>query len=70
MTDDERLGHLLRRSIPPISVARPARDLWPQLVNRSQVSVRWSWLDLTLLAVVAIVLLMRPDWLWLVAYQL
>ncbi len=50
--------------------AEDSRDLWPLIVERSQESVGWSWLDVGLVAIVAILLLMRPSWLWLLAYHL
>ena len=70
MTDDDRLERLVRSAIPPVAAARPSRDLWPAIVNRGRAPVRWSWLDLSVAAVVAIALVMFPDWLWLLAYHL
>ena len=48
----------------------PSRDLWPLIVSRSEAPRGWSWLDLSLAAVVAIALLMYPGGLWLLAYHL
>jgi hypothetical protein len=70
MNDDERLEHLLRAALQRANAPGPSRDLWPCIVRRSQVLVAVSWLDVGLAAVVAIVLLMRPGWLWLLAYHL
>jgi hypothetical protein len=70
MTEDERFAQLLRSSLPPVVGSGPSRDLWPLVVSRSKAPVGWSWLDISMAAVVAIVLLMFPDWLWLLAYHL
>jgi len=70
MTHDEPLERLLRSAHPPVPPLKPTRDLWPLIVNRSDASVRWSWLDMSVAAAVAIVLLMFPNWLWLLAYHL
>ena len=70
MNDDDRLVHLLRAALPPANAAGPSRDLWPRVASRIETRVRVSWLDLALAAVVAIVLLLRPGWLWLLAYHL
>jgi len=70
MTNDERLERLLRSALPPTSGRGPSRDLWPLIVSRSRVPVAWSWFDFSLAAVIAIVLLLFPDWLWLLAYHL
>ena len=70
MTDDERLEKLLRAALGRTTGRGPSRDLWPLIVERSQESLEWSWLDVGLVAIVAILLLMRPSWLWLLAYHL
>lgn len=71
MTDDTHLTSLLRAAVPPIGAgAAPMRDLWPLVAERSQAGPAWSWLDAGLAAGAAIVLLLRPDWLVLLAYYL
>jgi hypothetical protein len=70
MTDDDRLRNVLRSALPPTEAASPSRDLWPAVVGRSRAPARWSWLDISLAAVVAAVLLMFPNWFWLLAYHL
>jgi hypothetical protein len=69
MTDDE-LEELLRRALPKTTGRGPSRDLWPAIVERSRASAGWSWLDVGLAALVVILLLLRPDWIWLLAYHL
>ena len=70
MTDDERLEELLRAALRRPVVRGPSRDLWPLIVKRSRGRAGWSWLDLGIAALVAVVLLMRPGWLWILAYHL
>jgi hypothetical protein len=70
MTDDERLVELLRKALEPRPRGAPPRDLWPLVVQRSHGPARWAGLDLVIVAVVAVVLLMRPGWLWLLAFHL
>ena len=70
MTDQDRLKDLLRSALAPSEAAAPSRDLWPSVMARSSAPMKWSWLDIGIVAVVAIVLLMFPDWLWLLAYHL
>ena len=70
MSDDERLESLLRETLRRPLPPGPSRDLWPSIVSRSRASAGVSWLDLGLAAVVATVLLLRPGWLWLLAYHL
>jgi hypothetical protein len=70
MTDDVRLQHLLRSAFPPIADQERPCDLWPLVVNQIRAPVRRSWLDISLAAVIAILLLMFPEWLLLLAYHL
>ena len=70
MTDDERLEGLLRAALRRPAVRGPSRDLWPLIVKRSRAQAEWSWLDLGIAALVVVVLLTRPGWLWLLAYHL
>jgi nuclear transport factor 2 (NTF2) superfamily protein len=70
MTDDDRLQQLLRSARAPAADRQLSRDLWPLVENRMQVRARWSWLDVSLAAAVAIVLLMFPGGLFLLAYHL
>ena len=70
MTDDGRLQHLLRSTLPPTTGQGPSRDLWPLVVNRMQAPGERSWFDLGVAAVVAIVLFMFPEWLLFLVYHL
>ena len=70
MTDDDRLQHVLHAALPPAAAQEPSRDLWPLVVNRFQAPVAWSWLDVGLAAVVAILLMTFPECFLLLAYHL
>ena len=70
MSDDEHLERLLREALEPERRPGPPRDLWPLVEARAHSAARWSWLDLGLAAVAAVVLLMQPAWLWLLIYHL
>lgn len=67
---DERLESLLRSALPPVAAGGPSRDLWPLVLGRTASPEVWSWVDVALAGVVALVLLLFPDWLWLLAYHL
>lgn len=70
MTDQDRLERLLRSALPPTTDATPSRDLWSRVVRRGEPRGGWRWLDVGIAAAVAAMLLMFPDWAWLLAYHL
>jgi hypothetical protein len=70
MTDDERIERLLREALRRPTLPSPSRDLWPRIVERSRAPAGWSWLDAGLAAIVVVLLLLRPGWIWLLAYHL
>ena len=70
MNDDKRLHQLLRSAFPPIGDRAPARDRWPQVVARGERPVAWTWIDLTVTAVIATMLLLFPEWVFVLAYHL
>ena len=70
MIDDDRLRQLLRSALPPPADHGPSGDLWPLVVRRIERPPAWSWLDMSLAAMVALVLLMFPEGLFLLAYHL
>ena len=69
MTDDT-LQVLLKHALPPSAADGPWRDVWPDLVARIDAAPRWSLLDLSLAAAVAIALILFPEGFWLLAYHL
>ena len=80
MTDDDRLHKLLRTALPGVSDEGPSRDLWPPVasridpyagrVPRSGPGGVMSWFDLGVAAAVAVVLMLFPEWLFLLLYHL
>ncbi len=70
MTDDDRLQHLLRSALPRATGQGPSRDLWPLVAKQMQVPVEPSWFDISMAAIVAILLIMFPEWLLLLVYHL
>jgi hypothetical protein len=70
MIDDDRLQHVLRSALPRVAGQGPSRDLWPSVVNRLHAPARRSWFDISLAAVIPILLMLFPEWLWLLAYHL
>jgi hypothetical protein len=67
---EELLKDLLRSALPPAAGQGPSRDLWPLVVNRIQARAGWAWFDISLAAGVAIMLLMFPKALFVLAYHL
>jgi hypothetical protein len=70
MIDEDRLQHLLHSALPRIAEHEPSCDLWPSVVNRMRAPMRRSWLDTSLLAVIAMLLIKFPEWLLPLAYHL
>lgn len=70
MIDDNRLRQLLRSALPLPADQGPSGDLWPRVVTRVETPPSWSWLDMSLAAMVAGALLMFPEGLFLLAYHL
>jgi hypothetical protein len=69
MNDDE-LQRLLRAAVCPTTPRSPSRDLWPLILERGRAPAGWSWLDVGVATMVAILLLLRPSWILLLAYHL
>ena len=70
MIDDDRLRQLLRSALPAPADRGPSGDLWPRVVRRIEAPSAWSWLDMSLAALVAVVLLAFPEGMFLLAYHL
>lgn len=68
MTNNTRLRALLRSALPPVETAAAHPDRWALVLARQQQPRRWPWADVALAATAGLALLMRPDWLVLVAY--
>ena len=70
MTEEDDLRQWLQSALPPVGDERPSRDLWPLIVARGRARTEWSWFDISIAAIVATVLLLFPDWLWVLAFHL
>jgi hypothetical protein len=71
MMNDDQLSQLLRTALPAAdATAAPSRDLWPAVVRRSEARIEVSSADWSMAAIVAIVLVLFPEWIVLLAYQL
>jgi len=70
MTDHDDLARLLRSALPPMPDRSPSRDLWPDVLRRTQARTAWTWLDFCVAALVLVALAMSPEWLWFLAYHL
>jgi hypothetical protein len=70
MLTDDPLARSLRAALPPIGAARPSRDLWPSVVDRTNRAPRWSLVDWTAATVVVAALLLFPEWFWFLTYHL
>jgi hypothetical protein len=77
--DDDRLKQLLRQAVAPIETdAEPSRDLWPAVLKRldngaaenARVRSRWVWLDVALLAGLAVLGVSFPATIPLLLYYL
>jgi hypothetical protein len=70
MIEDDDLRAWLRVALPRVDEDKPPRDLWPMVVQRGRAGAPWSWFDTGVAAVVATVLLLFPDWIWVLAFHL
>lgn len=68
MTDDV-LERLLRAAVPPMEGHDVDRDIWTRVAARFEQRPRWAWLDVGLAAVLAMLLLMFPECLSLLAHH-
>jgi hypothetical protein len=77
--DDDRMKLLLRQAVPPIERdAEPARDLWPHVLKRLDTNAAgdartrssWVWLDVALLAGLAVLGVSFPATIPLLLYYL
>ena len=69
--NDEKLRKILQSAIPPLEDPELKRDLWPQMLRRlEERTIRVSWLDWALVALVIVCLLVFPEVIPGVLYQL
>ena len=69
--EERKLQVLLKREFPPLQNAVFQRDLWPQMLRRLDTQpLRVPWFDWVLAAAVAAALLLFPDAIPALLYQL
>ena len=76
--DEDRMKQLLKQAVPPVvEDAEPARDLWPQVLQRLDSATesaaepsRWVWVDVALLAGLAVMGASFPATIPLLLYYL
>jgi hypothetical protein len=70
MTDDDPLRDLLRAVYPPTTGRDRSRDLWTSVVARIDTPVRPPRLDVALAMLIAALLIVFPEYVWLLAYHM
>jgi hypothetical protein len=71
--NEKELGEILKREFPPLQNAELQRDLWPQMLRRLDEQpepARVPWFDWALAAAVAAMLLLFPNAIPALLYQL
>ena len=69
--EEGELRTLLKREFPPLQNAELQRDLWPQMLRRLDTQpLRIPWFDWALAAAVAAALLLFPNAIPALLYQL
>ena len=68
--NDDELVQALRAAVPGVDAHGPSRDLWADVVQRTQQRARWSLADWSAAAVIVVALLMFPKWILFLAYHL
>jgi len=69
--NEKELQALLQREFPPLQNAELQRDLWPQMLRRLDARpLRVPWFDWVLAAAVAAALLLFPNAIPALLYQL
>ena len=70
MSHPDRFEQFLRAALPPTVAREPAPILWVRVADRLDAPRRWSWVDLSLAAVVTIALSIFPEGLFLLVYHM
>lgn len=69
--NDDRVKDLLKRALPPVGEAEPARDLWPAMLRKIDEPARaLSMLDAALLAAVIAWIVFDPTGALALLYHL
>ena len=69
--DVEKLRELLRSAVGPIADIELKQDLWPRMLRKlDERTIRASWLDWALIAVVPVWFLLFPEVIPVLLYHL
>ncbi len=69
--NDEKIRIVLKRAIPPVENRELQRDLWPRMLRRLEPHpAQMPWLDWALLGFLAVWILLSPEAIPLLLYQL
>ena len=69
--NDEKLRALLKKAVPAVRDPEPRRDLWPQMLLRmEESSLRISWMDWALAAILLAGFFLFPQAILAVLYHL
>jgi hypothetical protein len=70
MMDDNELTSMMRSACPPSLDLSPSRDLWPRVIERVHSGPEADRIDMALAALVAVLLVIFPEWVSVLAYHL
>jgi hypothetical protein len=69
--NDEKLRELLRSAIAPVADTELKQDLWPRMLKKlDEQTVRVSWLDWALVALIPVWFLIFPEVIPVLLYHL
>ena len=69
--NDENLRRLLKSAVAPVADIELRQDLWPRMLKRlDEETVRVSWLDWVLIALLPVWFLLFPEVIPLLLYHL
>ena len=69
--NDEKLRELLRSVITPVADTELKQDLWPRMLRKlDEQTIRISWLDWALMALLSVLLFLFPEVIPALLYHL
>ena len=69
--NDEKLRALLRNALAPVADTELKQDLWPRMLRKlDESTIRASWLDWALLALVSVWFVLFPEVIPALLYHL
>jgi hypothetical protein len=69
--NDEKLRELLRSAVEPVADTELKQDLWPRMLRKlDETTIRASWLDWALIALLPVWLVLFPEVIPALLYHL